>query len=207
MPVTKTAGEIALGLLALLLLSGVATAVPTVFHSPNDDGVPSPGQASVGLGVQTLHFYIDGGSQASVALPCEEGGGDEVCTWEVAIVPTGDVSFAGFSNAIGVESNLQSALLRAIGGDPLSGDLGPTKMGDLTINSVVGGTVELDRGDSVNAAQLLVALTAGELVSVPEPGVPLSLACGALGLQLLGRWRSRATGLQRGRPPPVVSKK
>lgn len=195
MRIIRTAEQLALALLVLLLSSAVANALPTIFHSPNDDGEPAPGLASVALGVQTLHLYIDGGSQASSALPCEEGDGDEVCTWEVSIVPTGDVTFQGFNNASGVESNLDSSLLRAIGGNPFTGDLGPTKMGDLTINSVAGGTVELDRGDTVNAAQSIDALMPGELVDVPEPRVPLSLAWGALGLQLLRRWRTHSRRL------------
>ena len=188
MRVTKIAAAMAWGLIVALLSSG-ASAAPSIYHSPNDDG--EPGQATVGLGVQILHLYIDGGSQASSALPCEEGDGDEVCTWEVSIVPTGDVTFQGFTNASGVESNLDSDLLRAIGGNPFSGDLGPTKMGDLSIDSVAGGTIELDRGDSVNAAQSIESLMPVELVEVPESQMPLSLLSGALGLQLLRRRRSR----------------
>jgi hypothetical protein len=64
-------------------------------------------------------------------------------------------------------------------------------MGDLSIDSVAGGTIELDRGDSVNAAQSIESLMPVELVGVPESQMSLSLLCGALGLQLLRRRRSR----------------
>jgi hypothetical protein len=188
----RIASALILGLICLATLaSSEALAMPSVYHSPNDDGQAPGGPPVLATGVQTLHLYIDGGSQVSASLPCEAGDGDEVCAWEVTITPTGDISFLGFVDGLGVESNFSISSLRAIGGDPYAGDVGPTKMGDLTIDSTISGTVELESGSAVGAAQSLSSLTPTEIVSVPEPALTWLLISGVLGLRTLVAWRQR----------------
>jgi hypothetical protein len=136
-----------------------------------------------------LHLYIDGGSTASVGTACEEGGGDEVCTWLIDVGVTGDVTLDSFSTGGDVIFKVDPALFSASGGR-ITGDLGPTKVGDLVFDSGAGGgSVTLDMGQAVGAALSLDTIPAGTVVNVPEPTPLLGLVAGAAFLATLGRRR------------------
>jgi len=124
-----------LAILALSLLALPASAAPpVVYHSPNDDGVNPGGPVQVPSLVQTtIHLYIDGGSTASPSDPCFQGTGDEVCAWNLTLAGQSGLSLVSFTPSGAVVSNLSGGVLRANRLDPLTGALGPVKVGDLVV--------------------------------------------------------------------------
>jgi hypothetical protein len=176
-----------------------AGTAPVVYHSPNDDGLrfgegtpmttPSPSFV--------LHLYMDeddGTATASTLDACGMGDGDERCGWDLTIETSGAVDFVAFTEAGDVVAGLSTGSLPRLlfnGGVPSTGELGVVKLGDLEISSTGVGTVLLNRGTVVTADQNKVSLILTDIITVPEPGVAISLVAGAAMLRLL---RTRRRG-------------
>lgn len=182
-----------LAILALSLLALPASAAPpVVYHSPNDDGVNPGGPVQVPSLVQTtIHLYIDGGSTASPSDPCFQGTGDEVCAWNLTLAGQSGLSLVSFTPSGAVVSNLSGGVLRANRLDPLTGALGPVKVGDLVVEGSEGGTLDLSAGESIDAALTSQVLPSVTVVTLPEPGADLLGSAGLVALLLLSRGRAR----------------
>jgi hypothetical protein len=185
------------GLLSVLLCVPLAAATrvsavaPVLYHSPNDDGVSGgvPATLPAAPGV-TLHLYLGVGTTASSGDPCFQGDGDELCGHRLRLTGTG-LEFQSFTPA---DPDLVFKLgpdeLQVTGGDYQSGELGPTKLGDLVFDGLaVGGGVDLVLGEFVTT-QLTkeTAAVPTTIVQLPEPSgaLPLGLGGGLL-LLLYGR--------------------
>jgi hypothetical protein len=178
-----------------LLALPVSAAPPVVYHSPADDGVNPGGPVEVpSLAPTTIHLYIDGGATASPADPCSQGTGDEVCAWNLTVGGQGGLTLQSFTAASGVLSNLSGDVLRCNRLDPITGELGAVKIGDLVVNGTEGGTLDLTSGESIDAALGSQSLTPTTLVTLPEPAGGALLGWGAGLLLLLARRRARDGG-------------
>lgn len=182
----------AVAFLVALLLSGASfAAVPSVYHSPADDGVDPGAPVTIpGSGQSTLFLYVDGGNSASSFDACHQGAGDEVCWWDLHLEGQTGLSLDSFTASGDVLSNLSGSVLRINGGDT-NGTLGPTKIGELTVSPSPGGTLELTAGNSVSSALNLHVIPPTTVVTVPEPGQVTLLAAGIGLLWHLNRRRSR----------------
>lgn len=185
-------GTLAAFTLGLLAASAAGATPPTVFLSPNDDGVAAGDTMSVPIaGDGTLHLYFStGGVASTTGTPCIDGDGDEVCAVDVTIDQAGDASLLSFTPAGNVVFALSANRLRLNAGNPLSGDLGVVKLGDLVVDTSQAGIVELDASFGVSAAQVKESGNTGFLATVPEPGLGLGVAMGSL-LSLLGAGAKR----------------
>jgi hypothetical protein len=190
-------GAVTVALLTALLPAvaavQVATAsVPIVYHSANDDGVVTPSPVEIVPGAAfTVHLYIDGGSTASAIDPCYLGTGDEVCSWELTVEGQHGLDLVGFVASAGGVSLISGTTLKYVGGDAINGTLGPEKLGDLTVQGITGGILQLHSSKSVNSALGLDALLETDIVTVPEPGFPTGLIAGIAGLAVCARARMR----------------
>ncbi len=178
------------------LLSGAlqAGAATTVFHSPNDDGLPDAGTASVSEGgLQPVYLYIDGGAAASApGTPCDTGAGDEVCGFDLHLTGLAGLTLSSFSADGGADlvTNLSAGELRINGLDSQTPTTGPVRIGELVVAAVAGGALELTSGEVVGADLAGETLTPGTLVIVPEPGIVASLVSAAALLAFLERRRA-----------------
>jgi hypothetical protein len=166
---------------SLLWTAPVWAVPPALYHSPGDDGVSGgvPATVAAGTGV-SLHLYLGVGTTASTADPCFQGDGDELCGHRLRLTGTG-LEFQTFSPAdpdlvfkVGPDEFLVT------GGDFETGELGPTKLGDLVLDAYsTDGTVDLVLGEFVTTQLAKETTTPVTIVQLPEPGALLSLALGA----------------------------
>jgi hypothetical protein len=166
-------------------------APPPLYHSPGDDGVSGGVPAFVPAGqTVTLHLYLGVGALASAADPCHQGDGDELCGYRLRLTGSG-VALQGFTPADpDILWNLAVDQLDLTGGDFQTGDLGPTKLGDLVIQGPgPAGTLDLVVGEFVST-QLVKEqpLSPATIVQLPEPEGSVVLLLGAA---LLARLRAR----------------
>jgi hypothetical protein len=183
---------LAVACLVTPLLAAAADALPpTIFHSPGDDGVPPPGPVVVGSGgPRTLHLFMQTGPTASSnGVVCESGNGDEVCAVEGRISIDGGSTLQSFTPTGDVVFALTASQLRFNGGNPITGDLGAVKLGDLEIQATDPGSVALSQGASVSAGLALEALTPGTITTLPEPATPALIATSWLLLSAMRHWR------------------
>ena len=68
---------------------------------------------------------------------------------------------------------------------------GPKRIGELQVNAIGGGSLELTNGEVIGADLSSETLAAGEVVAVPEPGALLQLLTGAGLLAYLTSRRAR----------------
>ncbi len=163
-----------------------------VFHSPNDDGLPGAPQVPTG-GVQSVLLYIDGGGGASApGSACNNGAGDEVCGFDLELTGLSGLTFSAFNADAGADLlvNFSAGSLRINGLDPVAPTTAPVRIGELLVNAIEGGQVELTSGEVIGADLGSEVLPVQTLVTVPEPSRLLMLMSG-FGL-LLGLARARA---------------
>lgn len=153
--------------LFLTALATSANAQVRVFHSPGDDGTGPAGIAVLSPGTNTLHLYMESGTNPSPSAPCNIGGGDEVCQWLIDARGADGVSFQSFSPVGDVGWDLKAQTLSATGGDHEFGQLGAFKLGDLVIDSQGSGSVALARAE-IAASDLALALIAGDYISATD---------------------------------------
>ncbi len=188
--------------LAAAILAGRAFAAPpTIFHSPNDDGISGGSPAVIEPGTsQVVHLYLQGGVNAtSIGEACNDGNGEEVCGFDLLLEAQSGVSFSSFVPDVDTVWALDPSSFRFNGGDFASGTLGPVKLGDLVVDAQLGGSIDLATGQTADSALGLVDLTPSTLVIVPEPSRHLLLSAGMTALLALyrrrqGRMASRLDG-------------
>ena len=185
--------------LLLVFADPAGAAVPVLYHSPGDDGSPPGGVPSLpGAPTERLYLYLDAGAATSApGTPCVDGEGDEVCAWEFQLLASGAAAFQTFipDPQREVTWSAGSADFSATGGDAVSGELGPLRLGELVVGvSGTGWSLELSTGSAVDAGFGLVALSPAVL-AVPEPPAALQ---GLAGLLLLGVLAVRRRGLRAG---------
>jgi hypothetical protein len=178
--------------LAAAILAGQAMAAPpTIFHSPNDDGISggSPGVIEPGVS-QMVHLYLQGGVNAtSIGEACNDGDGEEVCGFDLLLEAQGGPSFSNFVPVGNTVWALDPSSLRFNGGDFADGTLGAVKLGDLIFDAQLGDSIDLAEGQTADAALGLVDLTPSTLLIVPEPSRHLLLLSGLTALVVLYRHR------------------
>jgi hypothetical protein len=183
-----------LPLLPLLMMVAAAPslAATVVYHSPNDDGLSGPMQIPEG-GVQSVYLYIDGGAAASSGgSACNDGTGDEVCGFDLEVTGAAGLTLSSFTPDGGANLlvNFSGASMRVNGLDTQSPTPGPHRLGELQVNAVSGGAVDLLTGEVVGADLGSEVLSPTTLVTVPEPGQLLLLVSGGLLLGGLARRRA-----------------
>lgn len=180
-------------LVCLGWLAGPALAVTSVYHSPNDDGLPGSTQIPAG-GAQPVYLYIDGGPVSSaVGSACNDGQGDEVCGYDLELTALNGLTLSLFNADVGANLlvNFSASSMKVNGLDTQSPTPGPHRIGELLVNAVVGGEVELTSGEVVGADLGSEILPTTTLVTVPEPGQLLLLGSAIGLLVVLGRRRAR----------------
>ena len=187
-------------LLSVAVVAALLCATPSiatqVYHSPNDDGQPAAGPPSVPEGgVQPVYLYIDGGASASAGgTACDTGTGNEVCGYTLTLTGLAGLTLAGFTPDVGADllHDLSSLELRINVLDTAAPTPGSKRIGELSVNALAGGSLELSSGEVIGADLSSEILPVGEVVAVPEPGVLLQLACGSALLACLGHHRARS---------------
>jgi len=178
-----------------LCWAGTATATQ-VFHSPNDDGAPAAGTPTIAEGgVQSVFLYIDGGAAPSaVDTACDTGTGDEVCGYTLTLTGSSGLTLVGFTPDGGANllHDIDALEFRVNGLDTQAPTPGPKRIGELTVNAVAGGSLDLTAGEVVGADLSSETLASGEIVAVPEPAVLVQLAAGMLLLRCLTAHRARS---------------
>lgn len=171
-----------------------ALALTSVYFSPADDGL-SGGTTIPETGLQSIYLYINGGPTASAGgSACHEGSGDEVCGYDVELTGLNGLTFSAFNEDPGADLlvNLGASSLRINGLDTTAPSPGPQRIGELQVNSVTGGEVELTSGEVIGANLESEALSSIVLVAAPEPTFFALLASGVAMLTFLARLRSDA---------------
>jgi hypothetical protein len=186
---------VAAGWLVMALLCGTPATATQVYHSPGDDGQPATGPPEVpGGGVRSVYLYIDGGASASpVETACDTGTGSEVCGYTLTLTALTGLTLSGFAPDAGADLlyDLTALELRVNGLDTQAPTPGPKRIGELSVNAVTGGSLELTSGEVIGADLSSESLASGEVVAVPEPGALLQLVSGATMIGCLGRRRAR----------------
>ncbi len=175
---------------------GVPATATQVFHSPNDNGLPAAGTPTIATGgVQSVFLYIDGGASASAAnTACDTGAGSEVCGYTLTMSGLTGLTLVGFTPDGGANllHDTNALEFRVNGLDSQTPTPGPKRIGELTVNAVAGGSLELSSGEVIGADLSSETLVSGEIVAVPEPGVLVQLASGVLLLRYLASRRARS---------------
>ena len=155
-----------------MLSLGQASAAQEVaiYHSADDSGTNlgtvtiNPNQSTV------LHLYFDKGSVPSSGQePCCNGTGDEVLGWDLYFQGLGGVSILSAIVADEVVFQLDSTQFKVNGGNIQGGDLGPTKVADLTVQAMQDGELSLVRGQLIGASLQVHDAMETAVVLVPEP--------------------------------------
>jgi len=185
----------AAGWLVAALFWGTPALATQVYHSPYDNGQPAGGFPELPSGGgQTLYLYIDGGASASAAnTACDTGSGSEVCGYTFTLTALNGATLGAFTPAGG--ANLLHSLVgpefRINGLDTLAPSPGPQRIGELVVNGVEGGSVQLTSGEVIGADLSSETLSSEEVVYLPEPGTLLGLASCLVALGCLGRRRAQ----------------
>lgn len=178
----------------LFWITGPALAVTSVYSSPADDGLPGSTQIPE-IGVQSVYLYIDGGpSASSTGSACHDGEGDEVCGYNLELSGLDGMTLSSFNADPGADLlvNLSASSMRVNGLDTQSPTPGPQRIGELLVNSVSGGQIEVTAAEVVGAGLESETLAPTTLVAAPEPGPWLLLGSGIGLLGILARRRTEA---------------
>jgi hypothetical protein len=185
-----------IALFSLLLFITTAEAFAqgvAVYHSPDDSGANVGTVTLPSSGTTTLHLYMDGGSVASGGPdPCCAGLGDEVLGWNFQLGAVGGVSIGPVVPLGDVIVNQTPTLLDMNGGDFHLGELGPTKIADVDVQTSGDGLLSLIFGQVVGPSLDLQDVDPATIIMVPEPSAGSLLVFGAIGLVgLAARRRTR----------------
>jgi len=155
-------------LLASTLLCPFAAAASVDVYTTTAPGLaPLPGALLLPLAAAyPVELVIDGGSAASAqgeACEPQSGDGDELCGWNLHVVTTGGIHIVDFVAEGDVAWHRAFTSLRANGGDPLAGDLGPRRVGTLSLAITGPGELRLEGGEAVDAGLALASLPASTL--------------------------------------------
>jgi hypothetical protein len=164
-----------------------------VYHSPDDSGTNVGTVILPSSGTTTLHLYMDGGAiESSGTSPCCAGEGDEILGWDFELGATAGLTIESATPLGDVTVNQTSTLLSLNGGDFKIGDLGPTKIAEVDVQTTGDGSLSLIFGQVVGPSLDLQDVDATTIVVVPEPSVGMLLMCGVLGLAGLAAMKGGA---------------
>lgn len=156
-------------LASALLFPFVAAASVDVYATTDPGLAPPAGTLPLPLAADyPVELVIDGGSAASAqgeACEPQSGDGNELCGWNLHVVTTGDVHIVDFAAEGDVAWHRAFTSLRANGGDPLAGDLGPRRVGTLSLAINGPGELRLEGGEAVDAGLALAPLPASTLAT------------------------------------------
>jgi hypothetical protein len=186
---TRLLVAIAAGLQA----SAVVSAAPVVYHSPGDDGNDPGAPATVSEPSDILYLYLDAGPSASASgTECNTGSGDEICSWQISLLASGNISITGFTPDPGMDvvSKQTATSLIANGVHATTGRLGPTRIGELQLAVSGSGSLDLSEGVIVGANLTLKSVSPTAL-ALPEPSTTALLMSGVVALLTFGRRRFR----------------
>lgn len=170
----------------VLFPSEPAAGATKIYYSPADDGAVSASlPQALSIGAHSVPLYMNGGLLASPSDACSLGTGDEICGIDVRLLTRGSVTFGGFIPAGNFSFRLEATELRIAGGNFATGDLGPVKLGDITIHATGPGFVDLASATAVGADLQSEVISPGQIVAVPEPSFILGIAVGAALLAML----------------------
>ncbi len=163
-------------ILAALTLSfaSSAQAVVNVFQNPSNSPTPSAPVTIVAGGPPVmLNVFYSTGTTASPSNPCLSGTGDEVCGWDIHIGSTNPlITLTNFVPEADIVWAISGNVLRANGGNPLTGQLGAHRIGTLTVAAALGATGSVTvQGNLVATANLgtLVPVIGNALGTVGTP--------------------------------------
>ncbi|MBK7949107.1 MAG: hypothetical protein IPK00_10285 [Deltaproteobacteria bacterium] len=184
------------------LLPVIAAAEPiTVYHSPTNDGGKT-GIAFLPIGTQsTLHLYLSGQDDPSAeGSACSSGTGDEHCGYHIRIEMEEGAGLLGFTARGDSTFERSSSMLSIVGGDSIAGEIGPTKLGDLLIDTRSPGIVKLRPSSRVSASLREKGILEATIAVVPEPSFSTLLGFGTAFLGGVSMRRGiTVKGMNRGR--------
>jgi hypothetical protein len=164
-----------------------------VYHSPDDSGTNVGTVTISSSGTTTLHLYMDGGAVSSGgSSPCCAGQGDEVLGWDFQLGAAAGLTIESAIPLGDVIVNQTPTLLSMNGGDFQIGDLGPTKIAEVDVQTAGDGSLSLTFGQVVGPSLDLQDVDATTIVTVPEPSFGLLLLSGVLGLAGLAAMKGGA---------------
>jgi hypothetical protein len=164
-----------------------------VYHSPDDSGTNVGTVILPSSGTTTLHLYMDGGAIESTGInPCCAGDGDEILGWDFQLGAAQGLTIESAIPLGDVIVNQTPTLLSLNGGDFQIGDLGPTKIAEVDVQTTGDGSLSLIFGQVVGPSLDLQDVDASTIVTVPEPSVGLLLLSGVLGLAGLAAMKGGA---------------
>jgi thrombospondin type 3 repeat protein len=163
-------------LFAVLPLS--ARAAVTVFQDPSNAGTPGAPPAAIVVGGPTvsLNLFYQTGTNASLpTTACVSGSGDEVCGWDIYVsTSSSSVVLQSFTPDTGagsdVVANISGNVLRANGGNPISGETGVHRIGTLVVSASGAGSVTVSGNLYVTAALAAANVTTGNTLATAAVG-------------------------------------
>jgi lysophospholipase L1-like esterase len=192
--------------LLLVLFASSAFAAPVVYHSPGDDGVDPGLPVSVSEPTDSLFLYVDAGPLVSGAgTPCFDGNGDELCAFRFCLETSDFVSVASFDPDPARDLVWTASLsqLCATGGDAVTGELGPIRIGEVVLGVAGSGMAEIVEGKGVGAGLSLEDVPP-RVLALPEPSRAWQLGAGLVFLLALGRLRRESKAGARRDLRPVL---
>ncbi|HTO55721.1 MAG TPA: thrombospondin type 3 repeat-containing protein [Myxococcota bacterium] len=156
--------------------AGSLHAAVSVFQDPTNAGTSGAPAVSIPIGgsAVTLNLFYSTGNNASSANACLSGTGDEVCGWDIYVGTTGGVVLQNFVPDTGAGSDIVAAIsgnvLRANGGNPITGELGAHRIGTLTVAASSAGTVNVTGNQYVTAALAAATVTPGAVLGNAATG-------------------------------------
>jgi hypothetical protein len=133
------------------LLAGPASAQLVIYRGAPDCNT-NAGQGTIPIGGSPTPILVcfddPGGGTPAPGQECVGGTADEVCGVDVELRGTGGVVIQGFAPAGDWVYGLtppapNGTLLKANGGNPLTGNAAPTAIGTVTVAATSGGTLEV----------------------------------------------------------------
>jgi hypothetical protein len=162
-------------LLLASVLAGPASAQLVIYRGAPDCNT-NAGQGSILIGGGQTPFLVcfddPGGGTPAQGQECTGGTADEVCGVDVEIRTTGAVVINSFVPVgdwvFGLTPAVNSTLLKANGGNPLTGNAVPTAIGTITVTATGPGTLEVTGKNWVDStltlqtvAPVILAQTSG----------------------------------------------
>jgi hypothetical protein len=172
--------KIALAVLAVFLPVAAARASVTVFQDPTNTGTPGAPPVNVTAGGPTVSlnlFYQAGTNASAPSTVCLSGSGDEVCGWDIYVATSSSaVVLQSFTPDTGTGSdivaNISGNVLRANGGNPITGETGVHRIGTLVVSATAAGSVTVSGNLYVTAALAAASVTTGNTLATATAGGP-----------------------------------
>ena len=155
-----------------------ARAAVTVFQDPTNTGTPGAAAVTVTAGGPSVSlnlFYQTGTNASAPSTACLSGAGDEVCGWDIYVSTSSpSVVLQSFTPDTGAGSdivaNISGNVLRANGGNPISGETGVHRIGTLVVSATGAGSVTVSGNLYVTAALAAANVTTGNTLATAVTG-------------------------------------